>query len=81
MLYWLDFSTNGNYPLVKLSATTLYGGDPTNREDISFDKHGTPRYLGSLGYQMLDQASFVLQYAGHKRTVKVAPMTGRVTIE
>jgi prepilin-type N-terminal cleavage/methylation domain-containing protein len=81
-LYSLDYSANGNQAPVKLNSVTLhYGGDTTNREYISFDKHGTPRYLSGSTYQMLDTASIVLGYAGQTRTVNVSPMVGRVSAQ
>lgn len=81
-LYTLDFSSTGNQAPVQLNSVTLkYGGNGTNRDYITFDNHGTPRYLSGTTYQMLDNASIVLGYAGQTRTLSISPMTGRVTIQ
>lgn len=81
-LYTVDFSANGNLALIELSSVILkYGGDTSNRNYISFYKDGAPRYSSGLSYQMLDNASIVLSYAGQTRTINVSPMTGRVTVQ
>lgn len=81
-LYTLNYSNNGNQAPVTISSVTLkYGGSGSNREYIAFDSHGTPRYLDGSTYKMLDEATIVLVYDGHTRTVSVSPMTGRVTVQ
>jgi len=81
-LYTLDYSNSGNQAPVTISSVTLkYGGNATNRVYISFDDRGTPRYLNGSAYEMLDEATIVLAYDGLTRTISVAPMTGRVTVQ
>ncbi|MDO7710410.1 MAG: prepilin-type N-terminal cleavage/methylation domain-containing protein [Pseudomonadota bacterium] len=81
-LYSLDYSNNGNQAPVKIGVVTLnYGGSAINREYISFDDHGVPNYSNGETYQMLDNASIVLVYAGQSSMVSIAPMTGRVVVQ
>lgn len=81
-LYTLEYSSTGNQTPVTISSVIFkYGGSAVNRDYISFDEHGIPRYLNGSTYQMLDDATIVLEYMSHTRTVRVAPMTGRVTVQ
>lgn len=80
-LYSLNFSANGNQSPAKISSVTLkFGGNATNRFYISFDANGSPFYWEGANYQMLDNASIVLEYGGQTRTINISPMTGRVTL-
>ncbi len=81
-LYTLTYADNGNQGPVRIQSVTLnYGGSGSDKEYISFDKHGTPGYLSGSTYQMLDIASIVLSYGSQTRIINVSPMTGRVTVQ
>ncbi len=81
-LYDLQFANEPGWRGVSL--TNIYFkfvGIATPQDDIGFDPTGLPKHESAGSISMLEQATLTLGYAGHQRTVIVAPITGRVTIQ
>jgi Tfp pilus assembly protein FimT len=65
-----------------LNYNIRYHGTIGNKRYIGFNENGNPKYYEFGSDHMLDEAaSITLNYAGQTRIIRVAPMTGRVTVQ
>jgi len=81
-LYHLDFSTHPLLAQVEItSAVAWWSGLGFPTSFVGFSASGTPKYNNAGAIHMLGFASVDLAAGGETRDIRVAPMTGRVTIQ
>jgi prepilin-type N-terminal cleavage/methylation domain-containing protein len=81
-LYHLDFSTHPLLaPVAMTTVAVWWVGLGVGTSFVGFSPSGTPKYDSGSGIKMLSFASITLEAGGETREIKVAPMTGRVTVE
>lgn len=81
-LYTLNLKTDRATAGVNFQSYGIYfGGSAINQAYLGFSTDGNPKYSFFGTDYMLDSATVILSYAGQTRVIKVAPMTGRVTVQ
>ncbi len=81
-LYILNLATDSATAGVDfLSYGIYYGGSGINVSYLDFSTDGIPKFTFLGRDYLLDSATITLSYKGQTRVIKVAPMTGRVTVQ
>jgi len=81
-LYTILLDGNTNTKGVDLvSAQFSFAGGFSSASLLDFNSNGAPKITNSGKDYMLTSASLILSYKGQQRTLSVAAMTGRVTIQ
>jgi prepilin-type N-terminal cleavage/methylation domain-containing protein len=81
-LYDLQLKTDAYSQGVDLISTSfVFGGSYSSATNLDFSTDGIPKYTSGGTDYMLTTGSLTLSYQSQQRVIKIAPMTGRVTIE
>jgi len=80
-LYDLQFATDPDLSGVKVTGASFYYRGRVNPTDfVGFDKRGTPKFNDSGTIRLLSNSEIKLGSGDAERIIKVAPVTGRVTV-
>lgn len=81
-LYDINLKTDPYIAGVDLvSANFVFAGGFSSSNYLGFNSEGNPKYTFLGNDYMLSSGAITLGYNGHQRTILIAPMTGRVTIQ
>ena len=80
-LYDLQLKTDATIGDVDVLSASFVFGTYTSSTTLEFSADGVPKYTSAGADAMLTSGAITLGLQGQQREIRIAPMTGRVTIQ